>query len=418
MLPFGLKSYLSRVRSFTPNARKFLVFQFFIALNTGIYGVIFNLYVMRLGYHEDFLGLLLGVVYLSTGLGALPAALLCDRIGRRKTLMLSSGVLAFALVLLYTVTAGWTLIVGSALFGIATAFSTVASSPFMAENSSHDERMMLFSMNSAVNMASAVMGSLIGGLGPGALASLAGADPAGVLPYRLTLYLSLAAVLLTLVPLLLIRENRPPTLDRLERLRLFDRVARNPNVRRLVLVNVLIGIGAGMIVPFFNVYFHKVLLASTDQIGVIFSIGQIVMVAGLLAVPLMAERLGKVRTIALTQLLSIPFLIMIAITMNIYVAAFAYVMRMMLMNMANPAISSFNMEIVAARERATVSSLTTMGWYIFLAMSTYFSGLMMSEANYLLPYMITCVVYFLAAVAYYVFFLRVERAAAGTYAAA
>jgi MFS family permease len=186
-------------------------------------------------------------------------------------------------------------------------------------------------------------------------------------------------------------------------------VIRTRNVQRLVLVNILIGIGAGMIVPFFNVYFHKVLSASEGQIGVIFAVGQVVMVFGLLCIPRLTERFGKVRTIAMSELLSIPFLILIAFTMNIYLAGFAYIMRMTLMNMANPAIQSFNMEIVAEQERATVSSLTSMGWNVFLALSTFASGIMMSQANYLLPYMITCVVYFIAAVAYYVFFLRIER---------
>jgi MFS family permease len=344
--------------------------------------------------------------------------MLCDRIGRRKTLMVSSGILALALGLMYTVTAGWMLIAASVLYGIAAGLTVVASLPFMAENSARDERMHLFSMSSVVNMSSGVLGSLIGGLVPGLFAMAAGIGIATILPYRYTLYLSLAAVLLTFVPLLLIREKERPVLARMERLRLVARVVRNRNVQRLVFVNILIGIGAGMIVPFFNVYFHKVLSASEGQIGIIFAVGQVVMVIGLLFIPLITERFGKVRTIAMTELLSIPFLILIAFTMNIYMAGFAYIMRMMLMNMANPAISSFNMEIVAEQERATVSSLTQMGWNIFLALSTFLSGIMMSQSNYLLPYMITCVVYFIAAVAYYVFFLRIELTAAAGYATA
>jgi MFS family permease len=197
--------------------------------------------------------------------------------------------------------------------------------------------------------------------------------------------------------------------DRTERLNLVFRVIKTPTVQRLVIVNMLIGIGAGMIVPFFNVYFHKVLSAPTEQIGVIFSIGQVTMVVGLLLIPMLTERIGKVRTIAITQLLSIPFLILIAVTTNIYLAGFAYVMRMTFMNMANPAISNFNMELLGDRERATVGSLTSMGWNVFLALSTYLSGIMMANDNYLLPYMITCVVYLLAAVAYYVFFLKIEK---------
>lgn len=408
-MPYAVSAYLNRVRQFTPNARRFLVFQFFLSVNTGIYGVLFNLYLMKLGYTEDFLGILLSVVYLSAGLSALPVALLCDRIGRRKTLILASIVLAAGLALLYTITSGWTLVFASMLYGIATGAEAVASSPFMAENSSREERIHLFSMNSTVNMASMVLGSLVGGIVPGLLVIMTGKDMATVLQYRYTLYLSLASVLITVLPLLLIRERERPRQNRLERLRLVAGVIRTPNVQKLVIVNILIGVGAGLVVPFFNVYFQNVLSASTSQIGVIFSVGQVVMVAGLLTIPLLTERIGKVRTIALTQLISIPFLILIALTTNLYVAAFAYVMRMLLMNMANPAISSFNMEIVSERERATVSSLTQTGWYLFYAVSTCLSGIWMSEGNYLLPFMVTCVVYAAAAVAYYAFFLRLDK---------
>ncbi len=417
-MPYGISAYLSRIGQFTPNARKFLLFQFFLALNTGIYGVIFNLYVLKLGYREDFLGVLLAIVYVTTGVCALPAAMLCDRVGRKRTLVLSASVLAVALGLLYTVASDGMLAAGSVLYGVSTALSVTASSPFMAENSSPEKRIHLFSLNSAIGMLSAILGSLAGGLLPGAVAGALGVATDSLLSYRLTLYLSLTAVVVSLLPLLLIREQDPPAVDRLERLRLVLRVTRSPNVRRLVFVNVLIGIGAGLIVPFFNVYFHKVLAASEGQIGVIFAIGQVVMVIGLLCIPRLTGRFGKVRTIALTQLLSIPFLLLIAFTTNIYLAGFAYVMRMTFMNMANPAIQSFNMEIVPSRERATVSSLTSMGWYLFLALSTFASGVMMSQANYLLPYLITCLVYFVAAVAYYVFFLRIENTTAAATVAA
>jgi len=405
---FGIGSYLSRVRKFTPNARLFLGYEFFLALNAGIYGVIFNLYILKLGYHEDFLGLILSVMYVSTGIFALPAAMVCDRIGRRQTLILSSVLLVAALALLYTITTGWMLIFMGVCYGIAMAFSIVAGNPFMAENSSKEERMHLFSMNSVLFTVAGIIGNLGGGMLPGAIATLTGTSPETILPYRYTLYLSLAAAFMTLLPLIWIREKVRPVINRTERLNLVLQVIRTPSVQRIVIVNMLIGIGAGMIVPFFNVYFHKVLSAPTDLIGFIFSLGQVTMVAGLLLIPMLTERIGKVRTIAISQLLSIPFLVLIAVTSNIYVAGFAYVMRMTFMNMANPVIASFNMDLLGDRERATVGSFTSAGWYVLLALSTYLSGIMMSSGNYLLPYLITCVVYLLAAVAYYVFFLRIE----------
>ena len=406
---YGLGTYLARIRQFTPNARLFLAYEFFLWLNTGIYGVIFNLYLLKLGFGTDFIGLILALMAVSTGVAGLPAAVLCDRIGRKWTLVSSSALLAISLVLLYTITTGWTLVVMGISYGIAMAFSTVAVNPFMAENSSADERIHLFSVNYVIITLGTVAGNFGSGFLPGIIGGITGADPAGVLPFRYTLYLSVAAVLITLLPLLFIREKAPLATNRVERLRMVSQVIGSRHVHRLFIVNVLIGIGAGLIVPFFNVYFKSVLAASPEQIGLIFSAGQIVMVAGLLLIPLMTEWIGKVRTIVLTELLSIPFLILIAATTNIYVAGFAYVLRMTFMNMANPAIASFNMELLGDRERATVSSLVSVGWNVFLGLSTYLCGIMIARGENMLCFAITCIVYVLAAVAYYVFFLRVER---------
>ncbi len=215
--------------------------------------------------------------------------------------------------------------------------------------------------------------------------------------------------MITFIPLLYIKEKKRKSATRVERIAVIGSTIKSVSVQKLMVINAFVGIGAGMIVPFFNVYFHNVLSASSSQIGFIFSIGEVIMIGGLVILPFMTERFGKIKSIAITQLASIPFLIMLAFTGNIFIAAFAYTMRMTLMNMANPALSSFNMEIVDERQRATVSSLTSMSWYLFQAVSTYVSGIFMAQGNYVLPFMITCVVYITSASMYYVFFMKVEK---------
>lgn len=406
--------YLYRVTNFNPNAKKFLIYTFFLALNLGIYGVLFNLYILKLGYKEDMLGLMLSIISVSTGLFAIPAAMICDKVGRKSTLLLSSSIMTASLMFLYTITTREVLLAMSMFYGIAMSFYTVAGAPFMAENSTRDDRMYLFSINSVLYTIATIAGNLVGGILPGVFINIMGIDSLSPLSYRLALYVSLLAVIITFLPIIFIKEDKP-RITRLERLSILASAIKSPLVQRLILINSLVGIGAGLIVPFFNVYFHKVLLAKTGEIGIIFSIAEICMVMGLMLVPMLTEKFGKVRTIAMTEIASIPFLIMIAFTTNLYIAAFAYIMRMVLMNMANPAINNFNMEIVEEKWRATVNSLTSMGWNIFLAISTYVSGLMMVNSDYILPYMITCVVYFVAAMLYYIFFLRLEKSMPAVY---
>jgi MFS family permease len=403
----AFNGYLSRVRHFSHNARAYVAYYFLLSVHLGIYGVIFNLYILRLGFREDLLGLMLSIVFISTGLAAVPAAGLCDRIGRKNTLLFSILVTSSALLLLYTIASLDWLLALSALYGMGTAFYTVAGSPFLMENSTHDERIHLFSVNSALSQAAYIVGCMAGGTMPNVLA-MAGVDAASPEIYRYTLFLSLALIALSAVPILYMNEagRRPKPVKRFA---VLGSTVTSSKVQKLIAVNGLIGIGAGMIVPFFNVYFHNLLAAATDQIGIIFSAGELVMIAGLMVIPLIVERSGKVKTIALTELASIPFLIMLAFTANIYVAAFAYIMRMTLMNMANPAINSFNMELVPDEQRATVSSLTSMAWYLCMSLSAYLSGIMMARSNYVLPFMITCATYLCAASLYYLFFSRVEK---------
>ena len=79
------------------------------------------------------------------------------------------------------------------------------------------------------------------------------------------------------------------------------------------------------------------------------------------------------------------------------------------MNMSNPVLSSFNMEIVSEDNRATVNSLVWMSCYTFVGLSTYAGGLMMARGYYTLPFFLTCGIYGVAAVLYYVFFDKMEK---------
>jgi predicted MFS family arabinose efflux permease len=190
---------------------------------------------------------------------------------------------------------------------------------------------------------------------------------------------------------------------------LFRKLAESQPVRQLVLTSCLIGMGAGLIVPFFNVYFNKIMSATPGEIGIIFSIAQASMIAGAILVPYMAGRIGKVKTISLTYLLSIPFLLLLAFTTNLYIAGAAYVLRMLFMNMSVPISNSFSMEIVDSADMASVSSLTSTGNYIAIAIGSLIAGVMMSLGAYAMPYIGACIFYVLAAVFYFMFFRRYEE---------
>jgi MFS family permease len=401
-------NYISRIKEFSPNARMFLTYVFLISLNLGVYKVIFNLYILRLGYTEDFLGLILSLTAISTGVFSIPSAMICDRIGRKRTLLISCFLLIVSLIFIYNTTVKELLILFSILYGASSALNIVTGSTFMLENSKPYERMHLFSMYQVLYTAATMAGNIIGGALPELLARTTAMDPSGSLAYRITLLLSLLTIMIGFLPLLKIHENENSIL-RHKRSYVFKTLLRSGIIMKMIVVYSFFGMGWGLALPYFNVYLDVILNAGSEEIGVIFSVAEVLMMLALLFLPTLTERFGKVRVTSLVQLLSIPFLVIFISTSAIWIAGFAYIMRSTLMNLANPVMNNFKLEIVTEEQRATVNSITWMTCYTFVGIGTYMGGHIMALGDYKLPFVITCGMYAAAAILYYVYFDRIEK---------
>jgi MFS family permease len=139
-----------------------------------------------------------------------------------------------------------------------------------------------------------------------------------------------------------------------------------------------------------------------------FSISSVVMGLATLASPLLAGRLGKIRALVLTQLVSIPFLLTIGFAPWFGVAMAAFWIRAALMNMGNPLYQAFAMEQVDERARARVSSLMGMGWNIGWSVGPYISGLMQVRVGFAPIFLITTGTYVVGSIIPYVFFAKTE----------
>ena len=130
---------------------------------------------------------------------------------------------------------------------------------------------------------------------------------------------------------------------------------------------------------------------------------------GILAGPILAARIGKVRTLVFTQLTSIPFMIILAYTFDLELAFFAYLIRGALMNMGYPIGTNFGMEMVDKSEQAFVNALFMFGWNSSWMISTIIGGKLIENHGYTLPLMITVGLYIASSVLYYLFFRNSEQ---------
>jgi len=95
-------------------------------------------------------------------------------------------------------------------------------------------------------------------------------------------------------------KRNPFTRERLGSLRGFT-----PLLIVLIVPRTLVGLGASLIIPFMNLYFKDIFALPGPQIGLIYTFGQLATAAGMLLVPLVVRRLGKVRTVVITELFSL-----------------------------------------------------------------------------------------------------------------
>jgi MFS family permease len=158
--------------------------------------------------------------------------------------------------------------------------------------------------------------------------------------------------------------------------------------------------------PFMNVFFRTVHYQPDPAIGTLFAWGSLSMGIGLLLAPPLAERIGKIQVVVVTQALSVPFLILLGFSPWFWLSALAYLVRLALMNMSNPVFQTFVMEKVDAEARATVASLTSMAWNFGWAFSPTISGFLQIHYGFGPAFVGTIVTYILAIIMYWAFFWR------------
>jgi MFS family permease len=408
------RNYFLRVRSFTLNARLFLVANALQGLGVGIWGVIFYLYLNlgEVGFAPDFIGNMFSVGAIATGLVALPAGLLCERIGTKRTILISLAANLFNIVQIVVLEPS-ILLLASLISGLIATLGWVASAPFMMEDTKPQERTFLFSLNFAIWMITGVIGSLLGGIMPDMFNSVlglaTGAIAGSAVGYRITLALASVASAAAVVPILLVRANHTIPRQEVGALLSFRNMKSWSTIIKFIVPVAIVGLGAGFIIPLFNVFFKLRYSATSETVGTIFALGNVTVGIASLGIPVLSERLGKLRSIVACQFLSMPFIMLVTISPNLALSTGAYLARGTLMQMAIPLENAFQMEMVTENERATTSGLMTMADNIPRAVSSSISGGMMSGSDFYTPFLFTTLTYFASSSLLYVFFRKAER---------
>ena len=398
--------YGAHVSAFKPNARWYLLNVIITGAVMGVFRLLFNFFVLSLGFDEAMLGNLITTSSFVALLAALPMGYLSDMIGRKGSLVLSGALLSASILAMAIWPTEPMFYAMNVISGIAQSLAGVTMSPFLMENSDEHERTYLFSFGQGLQMTMASVGNWIGGYLPTWMGQARNVTATSSIAYGDSVLIIGIGAALAVLPLIFLKS---PRVEHSQRAIFapFQYAAKNPLLlTKLILPMLLTSLGAGLIMPFMNVFFRVVHHQPDPVIGKLFAWGSLAMGIGLLLAPPLAERTGKIQLVVITQGLSIPFLILLGFSPIFWVGTATYYIRLALMNMSSPVYQTFVMERVEPSSRATVASLTSMAWNFRWAFSPTVSGLLQVRYGFGPPFIGTIILYTISVIMYWAFFWR------------
>ncbi len=397
--------YFEILGGFSRNAKLFIVHFMMMAFRFGMYGGIFNLYLLALGYSPGFAGTRILVLWGSMALGAVFMGRVVDRIGRRTGFILSDSVGAFLVCIMVTFPTAGVLLTLSVISGLIEGLHSSSESPWIMENSEKKDRVYLFSVTQGMGRIAMMFGQGLPFLFVGNLPNVS------IPTYRIFLYIGAVVWMLSLVPAFMFREKKE-ILDTLERatkssgaLFSFKNVESWSFIKRIVPLYALVWLGVGMVHPLHTVFFVNKLGAPPMTASLILAIGGISMSFGSFMIPLVAEKIGRVRTIGYTMLVSIPFTFAIGVAPTLISAGIFFLFHELTIHVSEPIIRTFYTESVQTKERGTVAGMMSAAHALAQGFGTLVAGRMMDANYYTQTYLIMAVVFAFAAM----LFLNVFR---------
>lgn len=406
-----MNHYIQTWRGFNRNVRRLffanaiLGFVFF-----GIYALLLNLYLLRLGYGADFIGQVNAVGPLALAIASLPAGAFSQRYGIRSSLRIGflGTILCRALLPLNEfLPGGWQQSWILSSYGIVWAFGAlilVNIPPFLMAATAEEERNPAFAVQGAIWPFFGFAGNLVGGLLPGLFAILLGVTLADAAPYRLALLVASAIECLAVLAIWQTTEvARTPIAEPKQR------TAESALPWGLIGVVTLISvfrIGSEYTMRiFFNVYLDGALATPTALIGLLLAAGNLLALLSLLA-PWVMARHSKERIIIAALLgMALAYLPVLFITHWLAVGV-SFIVMIGLVAMMVPVYQIFSLELVQPQWHTAISSAMSMAVGVSIATVALGGGYVIVSDGYIALFALGALLALAAALIFGVYFRK------------
>jgi len=349
--------------------------------------VVFAIYLDRLGYSTVTVGVTFSVAYISSAFLTAVWGYLSDRIGRRKILMLlalltivsnviliyfTSLVFILAAVIIANVGAG-----GSGGGGSGGGPFNPVEEALLAEKCQPENRNQIFAANSCVGSIMGALGALASGL-PQFLQEERGWGAAE--SYKPLFFLTiLFSVVLLFVYRMIGEQHQPRQVEK--------KISKSTGVfvTKMSVLGMVDNFGAGMAGSLISYWFFLRFGVELKSLGVIFFTSYILAALSFLSAPLIARRLGIVRTMAFSHGLASIIYLFLPLVPTLAPAAALLIMRSFFAYMDNPLRASFTMAMVQSSERGSAAGVTNLARVVPFGISPTISTYLMQSVSLTLP---------------------------------
>ena len=382
-----------------------------------------NFYLQGLGFDQGWIGLINAAPSLTTVVFTLVIGSVSQRLGPWLSMVIGTAIAGVGILGMVISPSPWMVLAASVVNGIGGGFVWSNTGPFLMAHSHERQRSTLFSLQASLGTLTGFIAFMGGGILPDYLGSALGVGPNSTIVMQIILIIAAAFYLSALLPVYMARGPKETAAvsvatpgggveQALPKRRLRPDISDPCLYFKLIVPGAVVGLGAGMIMPFMNIYIEGKFNVSFSGLGQLFAWTSLATAVALMVQPILADKFGKVKSVVLVQGASLPFLLVLGYSGWFPLVVAALFVRGALMNMGNPIFSAFSMECIPERERATFSAITASTWSLGWATGSWVSGALRdvlgftSGFNLLFAFMV--VFYATSMVLMWVWFVRGE----------
>ena len=382
----------------------------------GIFQVLVNLVLVRLGYGPEFVGLLNGVGLLSLSLGSITAALLGQRYSSTSLLRLGYSCYVIGLLLFPvgtyfagTLQRSWMLVTYSIGFFMGAIFA-VHMNPLMMLSTTESQRNDAFSYQMAIMTFGGFVGATVAGGLSSFFVRLSASSAESPTPYTWTLFSGALLALIGVVAAFFLKDVSVEDPEQISAATPQPEETTDPFPWKIILTIALVIslriVGESAARNFTNLYLDIEFSVEPSQIAYIYSVAQFLAIPASLLAPVLMTRFGRVNVFNWATIGVSVFVITSAFAPGWLLVTVSYVFILGLAQIARPAITIISMESVSPRWRSSMSSSNIISIGIAGLVTALAGGLMIGSVGFTAFFVAAAAVTFAGVAVFYFNFAR------------